>query len=77
MNLEDHPRPIKVLQWTIRGKVHVSTIYHNIKYENLAELLLYNLEGIIYLLRLTSYELIKVNEPDYDTTTISGIVEKM
>ena len=79
MFLKNHPRPIKILQCHRKNQFHVNIMWENIKYDNLAELLIYNLEAIIYLLRLTSCELIKNNEEDEDCsdTTISGIVEKM
>ena len=77
MNLKNHPRPIKVLQCHTKKQFHVNIMWESIKYDNLAELLIYNLEAIIYLLSLTSCELIRSNEENDDTTTISEIIEKM
>ncbi len=77
MNLKDYPRPIRIGHWPKRGGYIVNSSHDRIKYDNLAELLLYNLEGIICLFRLTSCELIKEVEDECGITTISGIVEKM
>jgi hypothetical protein len=70
--LKDYPRPIKVFQFypSIPSKVHTldgtnATYSENVRYENVKELLIYSLEGIIGSLKLTDREIIRTGE-EYD-----------
>lgn len=91
--LRDFPRPIKILNAhyypmivnTLDGTA--ATYSNEVFYDNVAELLVYSLEGIIGALALTHHELIRheEGEQEYDeeldeyidvTSNITSIVSK-
>jgi hypothetical protein len=84
--LRNFPRPIKILNAhynpmivnTLDGTR--ATYSDNVHYDNIAELLTYNLEGIIGALALTHRELIICDEDEYgeeeEDSNIASIVSK-
>jgi len=79
--LRDFPRPIKIFTYWNAGRRKISTLdgtvatlSDQVAYDNLAELLLYSVEGIIASLALTHIELV-LNEEDEDGDETSNITE--
>lgn len=80
--LRDFPRSIKVFTYRHTGRRRnistldgtMATLSEEVAYDNLAELLLYGVEGIIAALALTNIELI-LNEEDEDGDETSNITE--